>query len=589
MLKSNYKKRVAMKTASLLLTSVLVLTACTTPAGNGASGTGGTASGQEISKNGSGEGAKTPVKDLYVIKMFTDNPQATTVIKRSDETPVGKIIKDKFNIVFELLPFSGNYIDKLNIMLASGDYPELLRIEGQMTLEKYIAAGALLNLDEYLKKAPNFNALYKDALPYWKKTGNGKVYNWNYGLPIDASMNPENLDILIRRDILEEAGWPKLLSTDDYVKLLSDAIKKHPTTNGKKTLGLVAPFGESYGMLGISTSPIEKGGRYIKVGSRSAVWNAIDNKFEDQFKNEYNIEGYRFYNKLYRAGAFDKESFTDKADQVTAKLQDGRALALWYLAGLATPVNNKFELAGTPQYEYINVPIKTPKQIERNESRIYLSGLTRPFDNVAITKNAKQPDRLFELIEWASSPEGQLLLQSGIEGTHYKIENGKRVPTDDFKAGIKGDPLYLAKQGIGILPFLGMANSGSPTDGQHYSLTSIQSVKDELLPKGVMDAYRAMGWKSSKEWWFQNGKESKIGLPTSIVIDPTSKLGAVEQKMIDIRVKNSAKLIMSESDAEFDKNLKEIMDEYDKINPGQVIDKYNELYQEGMKELDKYK
>ncbi|MFC0330237.1 extracellular solute-binding protein [Paenibacillus sepulcri] len=571
----------------LLAFCVLLLPACTSSPNKPEANAQPESGGEGTTQTAGGEADR----ELYTIKIFIDsgNAQAASVIKRSDETPVGKIIKEKFNIVFEYVPFSGNYIDKLNLMLAGGDYPELLRIEGQTTVEKYIAAGALLPLDDYIRSAPNFSNLYKDALPFWRIAGNGKVYNWNYGLPIDASLNPENNDILIRRDILEEAGWPEILSTDDYVKLISDAMKKHPETNGKKTIGLAAAFGESYGILGISTAMTEKGGRYIKVGSRTALWDAIDNKFVDQFLNEYNIDGYRFFNQLYREGAFDKESFTDKVDQVVAKMQDGRALAVWYSAGLATSVNLAFENAGTPQYEYINMPIKSPKQIERGDERIYLSGLTRAFDQVGITKNAKHPERIFELVEWASSTEGQLLLQSGIEGVHYTIEDGKRVPTEAFREGVREDPLYTAKQGIGMLPLLGLVNAGSPTDGQHFSLLSIQSVKDDLLPKGVMDAYRAMGWKTSKDWWFENGKEVKIGLAPSIVIDPTTPLGATEQKMIDQRVKNTAQLIMTESDAEFDKMLENIKTAYEKLNPKEVIDSYNQMYTDGMKELEKYK
>ncbi|MBW7458325.1 hypothetical protein K0U00_30225, partial [Paenibacillus sepulcri] len=110
-----------------------------------------------------------------------------------------------------------------------------------------------------------------------------------------------------------------------------------------------------------------------------------------------------------------------------------------------------------------------------------------------------------------------------------------------------------------------------------------------LLPKGVMDAYRAMGWKTSKDWWFENGKEVKIGLAPSIVIDPTTPLGATEQKMIDQRVKNTAQLIMTESDAEFDKMLENIKTAYEKLNPKEVIDSYNQMYTDGMKELEKYK
>lgn len=529
-----------------------------------------------------------PEKPLYVIQVFA-SPDQAAIVKRSDETPVFQVIKEKFNIVFELVPFSGDNINKLNTMLAAGDYPELVRLEGQATTDKYIAAGALVSLDGYMENAPNFQRILKDSIPFWRLAGKGELYYWAAGVPMDETGVLNTADIYVRSDILEEAGWPEIVSTDDYVKLLGDAIKKHPKTNNMDTIGLVAPFAESYGLLGISTAMTEKGGKWIKVSSRYALWNVVDEQFDDMFSNIYMYEGYKFFNQLHRVGAFDIESFTDKAAQVQEKMNSGRALASWYASWFKDPANLALRESGNDQLQYVSMPMRSPQQIEDGYKRITLAAETRPFENAAITINAKDPDRIFELLEWSASDEGQLLLQSGIEGRHYTIENGKRVPTEEFKQGLKTDPNYRIKEGLDLVQHLLVrANVSSPTDGQNYSLTMLPSVQDEVLSDREKQAYAAMGWESSKQYWLENGTVERVGLASGIGIDPNTPLGQLEQRLTDFRVKNTPRLITAaKSDEEFDQIYDQVMKEYWQLDPDKtVIQEYNNLYQEGKATLE---
>ncbi|SCW33205.1 ABC-type glycerol-3-phosphate transport system, substrate-binding protein [Paenibacillus tianmuensis] len=548
-----------------------------------------TACGGTGSNLGASGDAPTGERALYTIKVLVTST-GNTIVKRSDETPVGKVIKDKFNIVFEFIPFSGDYRDKLNMMLASGDYPEMLRVERQDLVTKYINAGAALPLDDYLKDAKYFNEANKPSIPFWRlPASDGKLYKWEANVPQDVNNFCECNDIAIRNDILKEQGYPKLLSTDDYVEFLKKAIAAHPTTNGKKTLGVVAPLAESWGMAGIMPIMYEKGDKYISVGNEGVIFNIKDQKFEDMLLNAYTKESYQFFNRLYREGLLDNESFTDTLTQVTEKVNSGQALGFYYTMWIKDQVNTSLEKAGHPDLGYIQLPIQTNTMVKEGQKKNLRLETVRPYDSIIITKNAKDPKRIFELIDWFSSEEGQILLQAGVEGVHYKRVDGKRVLTDEFKKGYREDPNYLSKQGIGVgMSFLGLRLL-TAKDNQPYNLLNDTAASDEFsLTKTVADTYKTLGWANSKDWFRKNGVPAPGGLASGIIIDPTSSEGMISQKIVELRVKNSAKLVMAKSEAEFEQIWQDLMKQYQVLNPQKVVDKYNEIFQQQQAKVKEY-
>ncbi|MFD0958156.1 extracellular solute-binding protein [Paenibacillus chungangensis] len=531
------------------------------------------------------ESSNSPeAKQEYVIKVLV---QTNNQIKRSDETKIGKKIKEKFNIVFEYMQTPGNYADKLNLMLAGGDYPEIITIQDNATFDKYVRAGALLPLDDVVESSPAFAERYNVQIPLWKLSAfDGKLYKWEGQVPVDFQNKVEVNDVGVRIDVLEQQGWPKLLSTDDYIQFLKKALEENPMTNGKKTIGMIVPFGEPWGMQGISSIMYEKGGRYsTAAGNLGVIWNQVDKKFEDMMTNEYVKENLAFFNKLYREGILDKDSFTDKMDQFQEKLNSGRALSSWYVVwGLVTANQGLIE-AGHPELQYINLPIRSMKQIERNEKRQIRVEDTRPFAIFAITKNAKHPERIKELVAWAATEEGRIMLQSGIEGEEYTIENGKRVPTDSYKEALRDRELGRSI-GFGAFDFLGSVLSNAP-DGVPYSMEYDPKIQDELqLTQGMRDAYEQLGWESSKEYFIQTGEAANTGIAGTITIDTTSELGAQHQKMVDFRVKNSALLIVSpKTDEEFETMYESVIASYKQLKPEIVVNEYNKLYAEKQAQL----
>lgn len=578
------KRKASMARATALAVSIFMLLSSLSGCG------GSNASSGDTSEKSATKTADTKSTDLYKVQILTD---PLKVIKTSSDTDIGKIIKEKFNIEFEFIPITGDQKEKQNLMLASGDYPEIVRLEGNDMVNKYIAADALVSLDDYVASSKNFGERFKEQIPYWRVASpDGKLYKWEMKVPQDFEASPQVNDIGVRTDALEKQGWPNLVSEDDWFNFLKKSMEQMPESNGQKTIGMVIPFAESWGPA--LTAFIEKGGKYVDEGTNDAViWNQIDQKWEEVFKTKEVIDNYRWFNKLYRAGILDPDCFTDTLDQVRDKLTSGRALSMWYVTWEIGGANGELATAGHPDMQYIHMPVRSNAQVASGEKRLIRVETTRPFDSIAITKNAKDPERLFNLVDWCLSDEGQVLLQSGVEGKQYKIVDGKRVPTDEYIKKLNTDTSYVETTGLGqngnIFGFLGLLNLKGK-DGISYNLSTEPAYADSLaLTERQKNAYQKLGWKTSMDYWLKVGQSAPSGLTGTCSLDPSSQEGKLNEKFNTFRIQAGAKLITAKTEADFEKTLKDVMDQYDKLGLKKVVDKYNQLLAENKAKIDKFK
>lgn len=536
---------------------------------------------------GSALAAEKPA-ELYTVQLFNSN---AIKLPRWSDTPVGKVILEKFNFDVELIPPpAGDNKEQLGLMLAAGNYPEIVNLQDQDIANKYISAGALLPLDPYLDQMPNFTEWYKDSIPFWRwAAGDGNLYNWNIQIPQDQAVFPENNDMIVRSDLLEQQGWKLPVTTAEWVDFLKAAKEANPTTpDGEPTIGMVAPFGESWGMAGIAPILYEKGVG-IQISNGSVFYDSALDKFVDMFTHPDTKESFQFFNTLYREGLLDEESFTDKQDQVAAKLSSGRAFTAWYVVWSMWEANGALKDRGQDQMAYITVPVMGVGQAERGEKNVIMTQLTRPFYTIAITKNAKHPERIAQIVDFFASDEGQVLLQSGIEGVHYTRVDGQRVATEEYINGVENITDYGLSQGISSIADFGMAASTSKVDNQPYNLGSTELVVSRTRMPRLNEAYEALGWEEPLSWWLEHASWQTVGAASGIALDQQSDEGVLEAKLADFRVKNSASLIMAADEAAFEKLYDELVVQYNAMNPEIVVDKFNELYEAANADVEKYR
>ncbi len=518
----------------------------------------------------------------YVIQLIVSSSQTHA---RSDETEIGKVIKDKFNIVFEYLPVNDDS-EKQSLMLATGDYPEILRLEGGEMVQDYIDADALVCLDDYIAASENFKVRYAEQIPYWRASSkDGKIYSWERYVPSDLTNAMEVLDIGVRTDMLEQQGWPNLVSEDDWFAFLQKAMEENPETNGQKTVGMVLPLAESWGP-SLLTEFCEKGGETNDQGTNDAVvWNQVEQKWVPTWTLPAVIDSYHFFNRLYQAGILDPDCFTDTYDQVQEKINSGRALSVWYCTWMSTGANATLVSNGHPEMQYINMPVRSNAQVEAGLKRQIRVETTRPFDSYVITNNAKYPERIFAFLDWALSDEGQILLQSGIEGKHYTLVDGKRTPTDEYITGVLTNPNYSSDEGFDLASFFGACKQGD-AQGIAYNLQAAPVYYDDIfLSDRQKEAYASLGWDNSLSYWLETGELAPTGLAATCVLDPESAEGKLNEKFKAWIAVAATKLVIAE---DFDATWEALNQEYLAMGVDAIVDKYNEILVTNQERYEQY-
>ena len=117
-----------------------------------------------------------------------------------------------------------------------------------LMVQDYIDADALVCLDDYIANSTYFKQRYAEQIPYWRASSeDGKIFTWQRYVPSDLTNAPEILDIGVRSDMLEQQGWPNLVSEDDWFNFLQKAMQDNPETNGQKTVGMFHGYTGSAG------------------------------------------------------------------------------------------------------------------------------------------------------------------------------------------------------------------------------------------------------------------------------------------------------------------------------------------------------
>ena len=510
--------------------------------------------------------------DLYVIDILVTG----TSIDSSLDTVIGQYIAEEFGIAFNYIGYSGDIQEKQALMLAGGDYNEIQYMQYQTIVQQYMDAGVLINLDDYKDILPDFYKRFENEIPYWRiGSPDGGLYKWESNAPRDYITKSAHCDVLVRSDILEYYGYPELVSASDWIAFLEQAVKDFPTTpDGQPTVGITAPLSESWGMQGIVPIGYEKGETYVACGNDYYTYNVKTEQFEDYLLNPEAKESFQFFNELYNKGILDEECFTDTSDVTQQKIDSGRAIAVWYVTWGGSSANKALTEAGHPEMSYVEMPFQLDSQIGQKYS--LPATYVYPFMSYGLTDKCTEPEKVLKFINWCCTEEGQLILQSGFEGVHYTVEDGVRVTTD-LRRECSLDSEVSKREGLAngnSTRFKGLpvVISAAP-DGQPYNLVLESAYKDEFnLSDRQKEVYAAMGWESSNDWWDENTVVVNAGFSQACALDTTSDLGKLGAKMVELRVKYSANLLMAD---DFEAVWAELMAEYDKLDHEAVIDAMN--------------
>ena len=265
-----------MKKFSLILLSlfVLILAAC--------SDSGDTATEPEKTEEG-----KTVIKVVFK----DDGPSNPEAVKFYDALEVALKEDKDLDVEFELVEVAqGSYAEKLNLLLYSGEIPDLIYFQGG---DEQIASQDLLeDLTPYIDKSENL----KNILQPHNKT---RLENYPYLLWVK---NIDNKVPVVRTDFLDQTESGKTLIQDptveNYTKFFEELVAKGLTENAVTVAGDIVELDFIFNnAFGVTTSWTKQDGSYVY----KKVTEAEKNKL-------------KFYSELYAKGLLDNQYLTKEWD-----------------------------------------------------------------------------------------------------------------------------------------------------------------------------------------------------------------------------------------------------------------------------------
>ena len=481
----------------------------------------------------------------------------------STDDAIGRKIKEELGIVLECTMVTN---DKLKVMAAGGDLPDIIQLHEAPTMAKsLIDAGALYPMDEWLENnGENIKTKIPDGLKWSKDVlGGGQTYVLPVAIEVTDKENPKKngfVGFFTRWDCYKELGCPEITSEDEYLDVLKQMVDAHPETeDGKKVYALSGwtdwglwPYKISY--------PFSFGYENL---DNNQLFSHVTGELEDMFTKEDGIfwKSLSFFNKAYRMGIMDPEAFTMKNAQYHSKVSNGEILVAadnWDTPDVAICGENAgmYVLPGAFPYIAGIYPL---------ESRL---GYTTT-NAICISANCKYPEKAMELLEYLNSDEGSRLVRTGIQGENWDIVDGKPEligkRLDNFVSNNTQEKDYADKaspQGIGKYSWMCSIQAINPTaDGYPNDLTNSKEytmLSVSAADKDFSDYYGAGKAQYPGEAYVQLVEEGKMksldaNLITGKLMEPVSDDAVkIFSKADEYFQANIAKIITCEDEAAFE-------------------------------------
>ncbi len=384
-----------------------------------------------------------PIKTDYTLKFWSQmNPNLFGIADNLGETPLGKEIERQTGVKVKYIhPTQGQERDQFNIMLVSGDIPDIVEFNWASEYpggpEKAIADKLIIPLNEAIDKySPNLKKLITEdpALEKQLKTDNGNYYN--YPMIRVSTIARVFRGPIIRKDWLDELNMPLPVTIDDWYNTLK-AFKD------KK--GATAPFVAEYTQSSGNTGYVNNSGMSLYDTFVGAYQTSDGFYVNDEGKVKYGPiepqykEFLTTFRKWYEEGLIEKEfALSDKKNMESKMLGDKSGATVGLLSGVIGKMMDNMK-SKNPSFNLVGATYPVLKAGDTPFSG-QADDLYNPKASAAIMTSCKNVEVAAKWLDFAYSEAGSLVYNFGVEGESYKMVDGYPKVTEFIMKNPDGKP-----------------------------------------------------------------------------------------------------------------------------------------------------
>lgn len=388
------------------------------------------------------------------------------------QDPVAKAITAATGVTLDTDYPPAGTTEPFRLMIAADSYPDLIFAKG--SAYQLIQAGALIDLEPYIDAyGPHIRALYGADYEHLRFGLRDRRIYQLCSNTADQAVYTTSGNAQLQWAVLAENAYAVPHTLAEYEGMIRDYREKYPQIGGQDTIGISMCVVDWHWtiMLANPAARIAGGapddGRWIFDETTDTAHYAQAAPGQQEY--------FRWLNRIYWDGLLDPDFATQTFQDYEDKIASGRVLGLLDAWWDYRDGERRLRAAGSPERTYAGLPVTISEDVVcaclRNQ------GLS-PGWGVGVTKACENPERAVRFLDWLCTDEAQVLVNWGIEGVNYTLdENGRRIRSAEEVARSLSDQEYERDTGVGFhrYPFPGYGYGVLDATGSAYRLPDRES------------------------------------------------------------------------------------------------------------------
>jgi putative aldouronate transport system substrate-binding protein len=364
--------------------------------------------------------SETPIVLTDWVEM---DPKISATLTAFSEMEAYQVLAERTNVTFEFIhPPVGEAVQAFNLMMASGDYPDIIERNLNDTYPggpgRAIADGIIIPINDLVDQyAPNFKAFREDpANDIYRRqntTDDGDIYGFSEAYtPVSGEQNIGALvwGFQMRKDWLDALGKEVPATIEEWRDVLAAFKQAYPEAAPFTARKELREYGLNNLMsaYGIPFNWYVENGATVKYGPEQPEYKEFLEEMAE----------------WYAEGLIDPDFALNDSTAVDAKVLSNQAGS--YIGLLFGAMGKYLQTTADPAFDLVGVPF--PKDKSGHDYNYLLK--SQAYITVMISSNNKHPAETVRAMDYLFTEEGRLLMTYGIEGETYSMVDGKPVFTE---------------------------------------------------------------------------------------------------------------------------------------------------------------